>query len=99
MTGRHAGEAEPDAVGQQGGAEQAAAPVCEAPLVGDPATALRAEDGHLVTGEAVQARESEVRPEAPSGADLEVIPDHGHGTLISDSEPAARLIHEFTARL
>lgn len=73
MTGRHAGEAEPDAVGQQGGAEQAAAPVREAPLIGDPATALRAEDGHLVTGEAVQARESEVRPEAPSGADLEVI--------------------------
>lgn len=37
--------------------------------------------------------------DAIPGADLEVIPDHGHGTLISDSEPAARLIHEFTARL
>lgn len=29
------------------------------------------------------------------GATLHEIPDHGHGTLISDSEPAARLIAEF----
>ena len=37
--------------------------------------------------------------DAIPGADLEVIPDHGHGTLISDSEPAARLIHDFAATL
>ena len=37
--------------------------------------------------------------DAIPGADLEVIPDHGHGTLISDSEPAARLIHAFAAKL
>lgn len=37
--------------------------------------------------------------DAIPGADLEVIPDHGHGTLISDSEPAARLIHDFAAGL
>lgn len=33
------------------------------------------------------------------GARLEIIPDHGHGTLISDSEPAARLIEDFAAHL
>ncbi|MGW8482541.1 alpha/beta fold hydrolase [Microbacterium sp. NPDC055903] len=33
--------------------------------------------------------------DAIPGARLEVIPDHGHGTLISDAEPAARLIQEF----
>ena len=33
------------------------------------------------------------------GAELEVIPDHGHGTLISDAEPAARLVEAFAARL
>lgn len=32
-------------------------------------------------------------------AELRVIPDHGHGTLISDAAPAARLIEEFTAQL
>lgn len=37
--------------------------------------------------------------DAIPGARLEVIPDHGHGTLISDSEPAARLIQDFAARL
>lgn len=37
--------------------------------------------------------------DAIPGADLEVIPNHGHGTLISDSEPAARLIHKFAAGL
>ena len=33
------------------------------------------------------------------GAELREIPDHGHGTLISDAEPAARLIEEFAARV
>lgn len=37
--------------------------------------------------------------DAIPGADLEVIPDHGHGTLINDSAPAARLIHDFVDRL
>jgi pimeloyl-ACP methyl ester carboxylesterase len=37
--------------------------------------------------------------DAIPGARLEVIPDHGHGTLISDSEPAARLIESFAAGL
>ncbi|WP_193307642.1 alpha/beta fold hydrolase, partial [Mycobacterium tuberculosis] len=36
--------------------------------------------------------------DAIPGAELAVIPDHGHGTLISDSEPAARLIETFAAR-
>jgi pimeloyl-ACP methyl ester carboxylesterase len=40
----------------------------------------------------------EIIDEIP-GADLQVIPDHGHGTLISDSEPAARLIQRFTDAL
>lgn len=33
------------------------------------------------------------------GAQLEVIPDHGHGTLITDSAPAARLIQRFADAL
>ncbi|MFK0402665.1 alpha/beta fold hydrolase [Microbacterium sp. NPDC090225] len=37
--------------------------------------------------------------DAIPGARLEVIPDHGHGTMISDSEPAARLIEGFAAEL
>ncbi|MFB4349738.1 alpha/beta fold hydrolase [Microbacterium sp. CR_7] len=37
--------------------------------------------------------------DAIPGADLQVIPDHGHGTLISDSEPAAELIQSFADRL
>lgn len=37
--------------------------------------------------------------DAIPGATLETIPDHGHGTLISDAEPAARLIEDFTASL
>ena len=37
--------------------------------------------------------------DAIPGAQLEVIPDHGHGTLISDAEPAARLILEFAERV
>ncbi len=37
--------------------------------------------------------------DAIPGAELEVIPDHGHGTLISDSGPAARLIQGFADRL
>jgi pimeloyl-ACP methyl ester carboxylesterase len=37
--------------------------------------------------------------DAIPGADLEVIPDHGHGTLISDSGPAARLIQNFAEGL
>lgn len=36
--------------------------------------------------------------DAVPGAELEVIPDHGHGTLISDSGPAARLIQSFAER-
>ncbi|MFJ4223573.1 alpha/beta fold hydrolase [Microbacterium sp. NPDC089695] len=40
----------------------------------------------------------EILDEIP-GADLQVIPDHGHGTLISDSEPAAELIQAFADRL
>lgn len=34
-----------------------------------------------------------------AGAQLRVIPGHGHGTLISDPGPAARAVTEFTARL
>lgn len=37
--------------------------------------------------------------DAIPGAELEVIPDHGHGTLISDSAPAARLIQDFAERI
>ena len=37
--------------------------------------------------------------DAIPGAELEVIPDHGHGTLISDAAPAARLIKRFAAGL
>lgn len=37
--------------------------------------------------------------DAIPGAELEVIPDHGHGTLISDAGPAARLIQDFADRL
>ncbi|GAA1146527.1 MULTISPECIES: alpha/beta fold hydrolase [Microbacterium] len=33
------------------------------------------------------------------GAELEVIPDHGHGTLISDAGPAASFIQRFADRL
>lgn len=32
-------------------------------------------------------------------AELEVIPDHGHGTLISDAEVAAELIQRFASRV
>ncbi len=37
--------------------------------------------------------------DAIPGAELEVIPDHGHGTLISDAAPAARFIQAFADRL
>jgi pimeloyl-ACP methyl ester carboxylesterase len=37
--------------------------------------------------------------DAIPGAQLEVIPDHGHGTLITDSAPAARLIQDFADAL
>lgn len=40
----------------------------------------------------------EIIDEIP-GADLRVIPDHGHGTLITDSEPAAELIQAFADAL
>ncbi|WP_460798020.1 alpha/beta fold hydrolase [Microbacterium sp. GXF0217] len=33
------------------------------------------------------------------GAELKEIPDHGHGTLISDAGPAAQLIQGFAARV
>ncbi len=36
---------------------------------------------------------------AVPGAELEEIPDHGHGTLISDSTLAAAIIQRFAARL
>ena len=36
--------------------------------------------------------------DAIPGAELRVIPDHGHGTLISDSGPAASLIQDFADR-
>ena len=37
--------------------------------------------------------------EAIPGAELAEIPDHGHGTLISDSRDAAALLRDFAARL
>ncbi len=37
--------------------------------------------------------------DAIPGAELEIIPDHGHGTLISDAAPAALLIKRFAAKL
>lgn len=37
--------------------------------------------------------------DAIPGAELEIIPDHGHGTLISDAAPAAHLIQAFADRL
>ncbi|KJQ52462.1 alpha/beta fold hydrolase [Microbacterium sp. SA39] len=37
--------------------------------------------------------------DAIPGADLQIIPDHGHGTLISDSAPAARMIQRFADAL
>lgn len=59
-----------------------------------PVLVLRGEDDPLATPAWCQAI-----IDAIPGADLEVIPDHGHGTLISDSEPAAKLIHDFVAKL
>lgn len=59
-----------------------------------PVLVLRGEDDPLATPAWCQAI-----IDAIPGADLEVIPDHGHGTLISDSEPAAKLIHAFVAKL
>lgn len=58
-----------------------------------PVLVLRGEDDPLAPMSWCQ----EILDEIP-GADLEVIPDHGHGTLISDSEPAARLIEAFADR-
>ena len=46
----------------------------------------------------VQSLCQEIVDEIP-GAQLEVIPDHGHGTLITDSAPAARLIQGFADAL
>lgn len=59
-----------------------------------PVLVLRGEDDPLATPAWCQAI-----IDAIPGADLAVIPDHGHGTLISDSEPAAKLIHDFVAKL
>lgn len=59
-----------------------------------PVLVLRGEDDPLATPAWCQAI-----IEAIPGAALEVIPDHGHGTLISDSAPAARLIHAFVDKL
>ncbi len=55
-----------------------------------PVLVLRGEDDPL----APMSWCREIIDEIP-GAQLEVIPDHGHGTLISDSEPAARIIQAF----
>jgi pimeloyl-ACP methyl ester carboxylesterase len=59
-----------------------------------PVLVLRGEDDPLAPMSWCQ----EILDQIP-GAALEVIPDHGHGTLISDSEPAARLIEAFADRL
>ncbi|MCZ0711073.1 alpha/beta hydrolase [Microbacterium paraoxydans] len=58
-----------------------------------PVLVLRGEDDPLAPMSWCQ-----VILDAIPGAELAVIPDHGHGTLISDSEPAARLIEAFAAR-
>ena len=55
-----------------------------------PVLVLRGEDDPLAPMSWCQ----EIIDEIP-GADLRVIPDHGHGTLITDSEPAAELIQRF----
>lgn len=55
-----------------------------------PVLVLRGEDDPLAPMSWCQ----EIIDEIP-GADLQIIPDHGHGTLISDSGPAARLIQSF----
>ena len=59
-----------------------------------PVLVLRGEDDPLAPMSWCQ----EIIDEIP-GAQLEVIPDHGHGTLISDSQPAARLIQAFADAL
>lgn len=55
-----------------------------------PVLVLRGEDDPLATPAWCQTI-----IDAIPGAELRIIPDHGHGTLISDSEPAARLIQAF----
>ncbi|WP_407361623.1 alpha/beta fold hydrolase [Microbacterium sp. LBN7] len=55
-----------------------------------PVLVLRGEDDPLAPMSWCQAI-----IDAIPGAELKVIPDHGHGTLITDSEPAARLIQRF----
>lgn len=59
-----------------------------------PVLVLRGEDDPLAPMSWCQ----EIVDEIP-GAQLEVIPDHGHGTLITDSAPAARLIQGFADAL
>lgn len=59
-----------------------------------PVLVLRGEDDPLAPMSWCQ----EIIDEIP-GAQLEVIPDHGHGTLITDSAPAARLIQAFADAL
>lgn len=59
-----------------------------------PVLVLRGEDDPLATPAWCQAI-----IDAIPGAELAVIPDHGHGTLISDSAPAARLIQKFADAL
>ncbi len=59
-----------------------------------PVLVLRGEDDPLATPAWCQAI-----IDAIPGAELKTIPDHGHGTLISDSEPAARLIQAFADAL
>lgn len=60
-----------------------------------PVLVLRGEDDPL----APQSWCREIVSLIPGRAEMHEIPDHGHGTLISHAEPAAKLITEFTASL
>lgn len=58
-----------------------------------PTLVLRGEDDPLAT-----VRWCREIIAAIPGSEFAEIPDHGHGTLISDAEPAARLIQRFSER-
>ncbi|MBO0980364.1 alpha/beta fold hydrolase [Microbacterium sp. SD291] len=62
--------------------------------IGTPVLVLRGQDDPL----APMSWCREIIDAIP-GAELEVIPDHGHGTLISDSAKAVHLIQRFAERL
>jgi len=64
------------------------------PRIGCPVLVLRGENDPL----APQTWCREI-VDAVAQAELEVIPDHGHGTLISDAAVAARLIQSFADRI